>query len=178
MKNALVVLFAVLVAVSFTVMAARLPERSGSQPAELPPVELPELMVAPEPGLQPAVDRTSAGPATPIQLANGARVYRTLCVSCHLPDGKGMLTAVPPLAGSDYMQADRARVVRGVLQGISGPITVNQAGYNGVMPPLGAVLSDRQVADVLTYVFNSWGNQGDAFDPESVGAIRAQAATP
>lgn len=155
---------------SITVLVARQP-----QPLS---VETPEVADASGLGPQPAVDRTGAGPATPAQLANGARVYRTLCVSCHLPDGKGMISVIPPLVGSDYMLADRARSVRVVLKGLSGPITVNQVGYNAVMPPLEAVLSDRQVADVLTYVYNSWGNRGEAFDPAAVGAIRAQAATP
>lgn len=121
----------------------------------------------------PFIDLTSTGPATPAQLANGARIYRTLCLACHLPDGKGMTGIVPPLAAADYLLDDRARAIRIVLKGVSGPITVNRVDYNGVMPPLEAVLSDRQVADVLTHVFNSWGNRGDAFDADFVGTVRA-----
>lgn len=168
MKSILAVLFAVFVAVSFTLMAARPP----NQPSERgeAATEGGQTVEAP-----PHVDRSSAGLATAAQLANGAKVYRTLCVSCHLPDGKGMFSVIPPLAGSDYMLADRERAIRGVLKGVSGPITVNQVAYNGAMPPLEAVLTDRQVADVLTYVYNSWGNQGDAFDSGLVGLVRANA---
>ena len=133
------------------------------------------MMAVPLIEASPPVDRSSAGFAHAGQMANGAKVYRTLCVSCHLPDGKGMFSVIPPLVGSDYMMADRERTIRGVLKGVSGPITVNQVAYNSVMPPLEAVLSDRQVADVLTYVFNSWGNQGDAFDAAFVGFVRANA---
>lgn len=122
----------------------------------------------------PAIDLTSAGPATSAQIARGARTYRSLCFACHLPDGKGMAGATPPLAGSDYLFDDRERAIRIVLKGQSGPITVNGANYNGIMLPLEAVLTDKQVADVLTYVYNSWGNQGDAFDSDHVAKIRAQ----
>lgn len=122
----------------------------------------------------PAVDLTSAGPATSAQIARGARTYRSLCFACHLPDGKGMAGATPPLAGSDYLFDDRERAIRIVLKGQSGPITVNGASYNGIMLPLEAVLTDKQVADVLTYVYNSWGNQGEAFDPDYVAVVRRQ----
>ncbi|MDP1579332.1 MAG: cytochrome c [Candidatus Didemnitutus sp.] len=123
--------------------------------------------------LVPLVDPTSAGLATAAQIARGARTYRALCFACHLPDGKGMVGATPPLANSDYMFADRERAVRIVLKGQTGPIVVNGVNYNGVMLPLEAVLTDQQVADVLTYVYNSWGNQGDAFDPAYVAAARS-----
>jgi mono/diheme cytochrome c family protein len=120
------------------------------------------------------VDPTSAGPATPAQLASGARVYRTLCLACHLPDGRGVPSVSPPLAAADYMLADRERAIRVVLRGLAGPITVSGESYNGVMPPLDAVLSDRQVADVLTYAFNTWGNTGDAFAADFVAGVRAR----
>ncbi len=122
----------------------------------------------------PALDLTSAGPATAAQIARGARIYRSLCFACHLPDGKGMVGATPPLADSDYMFEDRERTIRIVLKGQTGPIVVNGQHYNGVMLPLESVLTDKQVADVLTYVFNSWGNQGDAFDPDYVAVVRAK----
>lgn len=174
MKKAVIVLFAVGLAASLTLIAAHRP----GQPVVPPPAARPMEDSTPALAAAPAVDRTSAGQATAAQLANGARVYRTLCVSCHLPDGKGMFSVIPPLAGSDYLLTDRERSIRTVLKGVNGPITVNQVAYNGVMPPLEAVLSDHQVADVLTYVFASWGNQGDAFDAGYVGFIRADAISP
>jgi nitrite reductase (NO-forming) len=70
------------------------------------------------------------------------------------------------------MLADRDRAVRVILKGLSGPVTVNGVTINSVMPPQEAVLTDAQVADVLTYVFNAWGNKGDAFSTAQVKAIR------
>jgi mono/diheme cytochrome c family protein len=139
MKKVLIVLFAVTVAVSLTLKATRSPQQVVLPPGESSTIARGRMGEPPGLVATQTVDRSSAGLATAAQLANGAKIYRTLCVSCHLPDGKGMLTAVPPLAGSDYMLADRARTIRGVLKGVSGPITVNQVTYNAVMPPLEAV---------------------------------------
>jgi nitrite reductase (NO-forming) len=109
-----------------------------------------------------------------VQLQRGKQVYMQTCFACHLPDGKGIPAVFPPLAGSDYLLADRERAIRTVIKGLSGPITVNGATYNNVMTPLGDVLNDQQVADVLTYVYNSWGNKGDAFTADQVKAVRSQ----
>ena len=70
------------------------------------------------------------------------------------------------------MLADRDRAIRIVLKGLTGPVTVNGKTFNSAMPPQEAVLTDAQIADVLTYVFNSWGNTGDAFKADQVKAIR------
>lgn len=110
--------------------------------------------------------------ATPEQLARGRQVYEMLCQACHMPDGRGMGNALPPLAGADYMLVDRDRAARTVLHGLTGPITVNGVGFNAAMPALGSMLTDQQVADVLTYVFNSWGNTGDAFTAARIRALR------
>jgi nitrite reductase (NO-forming) len=115
---------------------------------------------------------TIAGLTKEMQIERGKQVYMQTCFACHLPDGKGMPAVFPPLAGSDYMLADRERAIRIVLKGLSGAVTVNGATYNSVMPPLEAQLSDQQIADVLTYVFNAWGNSGEAFQADRVRAIR------
>jgi nitrite reductase (NO-forming) len=115
---------------------------------------------------------TIAGLTKEMQIEKGKQVYMGLCFACHQPDGKGLPNAFPPLAGSDFMQADRERAVRIVLKGLTGPVTVNGQIINSVMPPQEAVLTDAQIASVLTYVFNSWGNQGDAFTTDQVKAIR------
>ena len=107
-----------------------------------------------------------------IQHERGKQVYMGLCFACHMPDGKGLPMAFPPLAGSDYLLADRDRAVRVVLKGLSGPVTVNGVTINSVMPPQEAVLTDAQIADVLTFVYNSWGNKGDPFTAEQIQAIR------
>jgi nitrite reductase (NO-forming) len=115
-----------------------------------------------------------AGLTKEMQIEKGKQVYMGLCFACHQPDGKGLPMAFPPLANSDYMLADRDRAIRIVLKGLTGPVTVNGTTINSVMPPQEAVLTDAQVADVLTYVFNSWGNKGDAFTADQVKALRNQ----
>lgn len=167
MKRLAVLLAALIPAVILTLLPGWAPSRPAPAVME----------VAAAPGPVPAAllpDPTLAGPVTPAQLAHGARVYRALCVACHLPDGRGMAGVTPPLAGADFMLQDRERAVAIVLHGLTGPITVNGTGYSNVMPPLNAVLTDRQVADVLTYVFNTWGNDGEAFDAGFVATVRAR----
>lgn len=107
-----------------------------------------------------------------MQIEKGKQVYMGLCFACHQPDGKGLPGVFPPLAGSDFLQADHERAIRIVLKGLSGPVTVNGKTLNSMMPPQEAVLTDTQIADVLTYVLNSFGNSGDPIRPDHVKAVR------
>ena len=121
------------------------------------------------------VGKPKPGRAAPAQDAQGERgkqVYLGLCYACHQPDGRGLPGAFPMLAKSDFMLASRERAIGIVLQGLSGPVTVNGQTLNSVMPPQAAALTDAQIADVLTYVFNAWGNQGASFTPDQVKLIR------
>ncbi|MES2695783.1 MAG: copper-containing nitrite reductase [Verrucomicrobiota bacterium] len=93
-----------------------------------------------------------------IQMERGKKIFLTSCFACHLANGEGLPGIFPPLAGSDYLKADKNRAIQIVTKGLSGPITVNGKTYNNVMPP--QTFDDGQVADVLTYVLNSWGNEG------------------
>lgn len=86
----------------------------------------------------------------------GKAVYSKTCVACHQATGAGVPGAFPPLAKSDYLNADVNRAIKQVIKGSNGPITVNGKKYNTPMPP--QALSDQQIADVLTYVYSSWGN--------------------
>jgi nitrite reductase (NO-forming) len=115
-----------------------------------------------------------AGLTKEMQVEKGKQVYMGLCFACHQPDGKGLPAIFPPLAGSDYMLADRERAIRVVLKGLTGPVTVNGAKYDSAMPPQEAALTDAQVADVLTYIYNDWGNKGEAFTTDQVKTIRNQ----
>lgn len=190
MRPVLTVLFALLLTVAGTVTAVN---RGASnfadsalaasttfsvredQPAAAAHPPTPDASaVAPSSSAPPMIDLTLAGPPTSAQLQRGARTYRTLCLACHLPDGKGMAGLTPPLAGADYLFADRERAIHTVLKGLAGPIIVNGQEYRGVMPALEHVLTDPQVADVLTYVFNAWGNAGEAFDPAHIARRRAE----
>jgi nitrite reductase (NO-forming) len=103
----------------------------------------------------------------------GKRVYTTICFACHQLDGKGLPFAFPPLANSDFLMADKARSIAAVVHGQQGEITVNGKKFNGVMPAV-TNLTDDDVANVLTYVRNSFGNKGEAVTPEEVAAVRAK----
>ena len=113
-----------------------------------------------------------AGLTKEMRIEKGKQVYMGLCFACHQPDGKGLPGAFPPLAGSDYLMADRTRAIRIVLKGLTGPVVVNGVKLESAMPPQEAVLTDAQIADVLTYVTNAWGNQGEVFTADQVKAVR------
>lgn len=106
------------------------------------------------------------------RIAHGKTLFATNCSACHQAEGQGLKGAFPPLAGSDYLAQDGGMVaVTAILNGLSGPITVNGVEYNAVMPPL-SYLSDSEVADVVTFVLNSWGNQGGEIASAEVAAAR------
>jgi mono/diheme cytochrome c family protein len=92
-------------------------------------------------------------------MQRGQEIYSDFCVSCHLPTGKGVAKAFPPLAESDFLMNNRIESIKSIKYGQSGEITVNGVTYNGVMAPLG--LEDDEVADVMNYITNSWGNSND-----------------
>lgn len=100
----------------------------------------------------------------------GKVVYGKLCVACHQANGQGIPGAFPPLAKSDYLNKDVNRAIKGVVKGLTGPITVNGAKFNGAMPP--AVLTDQEIADAFTYVYSSWGNNNTKVTPAMVKAQR------
>ena len=106
-------------------------------------------------------------------MAKGEAVFLGNCAACHQPTGKGLAGAFPPLAGSDFLKGDRKAVMSAALFGLSGPVTVNGVEYNGVMPSLGH-LPDDDLAAALTYVFNSWGNDGAAVCVAEVAALRVE----
>jgi nitrite reductase (NO-forming) len=109
-----------------------------------------------------------------IQMEKGKRVYLQTCFACHQTNGAGLSPVFPPLAKSDYLMADKTRAITAVVKGLAGPIKVNGQDYNGVMPPV--LLTDEQVAQVVTYVRNSWGNEGDIVTVEEVKKLRAEIA--
>ncbi len=113
-----------------------------------------------------------AGLSKEIQMERGKKVFLSACFACHQPDGKGLPGIFPPLAGSDFLKADKERAIRIPIKGLSGPIVVNGKPYNNLMPP--QVFSDEQIADVLTYVMNSFGNEDGTVSPADVKRIRTQ----
>jgi mono/diheme cytochrome c family protein len=114
-----------------------------------------------------------------VLFANGRQIYGTYCSVCHQPTGLGAPPLNPPLAGSDWvMQEGPSRLIRLVLNGVQGPIQVNGQAYNGAMPPWRDLLTDEQIAAVLTFVRQNqgWGNTASAVTPAQVSAIREKTA--
>ena len=97
--------------------------------------------------------------AESITYTAGKNVYLDNCISCHLPNGKGVPKAFPPLANSDFLENNRLASIHAIKYGLSGEITVNNELYNSVMAPLG--LTDKEIADVMNYITNSWGNSNN-----------------
>ncbi|NNE15009.1 MAG: cytochrome c [Saprospiraceae bacterium] len=92
-------------------------------------------------------------------IKRGEEVYADFCKVCHMPTGEGMKGVFPPLAKADYLLNNREESIKAVKNGQKGEIVVNGATYNGLMAPLG--LDDEEVADVMNYILNSWGNSSD-----------------
>ncbi|MEA3210524.1 MAG: hypothetical protein QOE70_3581 [Chthoniobacter sp.] len=114
--------------------------------------------------------------AAPAPSPPGMLVYETLCLNCHQPDGKGLAGVYPPLAGSEWVRGEKSALVKMLLHGLAGPITVAGQAYGAQtpipMPPSG--LTDQQIADVLTFVRAAFGNQAPPISPAEVEAIRSQ----
>jgi len=105
------------------------------------------------------------------RVERGRRVFANVCAACHQAGGGGVAGAFPPLAKSDFLNADKSRAIRTVAEGLTGEIKVNGQSYNSTMPSL--QLSDEDVANVLTFVYNNWNNAGHDVTPAEVSAVRA-----
>lgn len=88
----------------------------------------------------------------------GAKIYATYCANCHQQDGRGLASLYPPLAESDYLLEDMARAACIIKNGQSKEIVVNGVTYNQMMP--GNPITNLEVAEVLTFIANAWGNEG------------------
>jgi len=120
-----------------------------------------------------AAAATAAGTLTlDDQVKAGQALFAGTCSTCHQADGKGMAGVFPPLAQSDYLAKGNDALIGVVLNGLSGPVTVNGQDYNSVMPPM-SQLTDDEVANILTYTLNSWGNSGGRVAKDEVAKVRA-----
>ncbi len=125
-----------------------------------------------------AASATAAGTLTlEQQVRAGESLYKGTCSVCHQDSGGGLPNVFPPLAKSDFLAADSKRAIGIVLNGLNGPVTVNGASFNSVMPPM-SQLNDDEVANILTYVLNSFGNGGGQISIADVKAVRAGTARP
>lgn len=127
-----------------------------------------------------AWDGAGAGAAAsaPDPMVIGKKVFTQSCAVCHQTNGQGVAGQFPPLVGSEWVLSKDwhgdNHIVKIVLNGLQGPVTVMGAQYNNAMAPWGSVLKDDQIAAVLTYVRNTWGNQAAPITKEFVAQIREE----
>jgi mono/diheme cytochrome c family protein/glucose/arabinose dehydrogenase len=112
----------------------------------------------------PTVEVAPLTPEDEQRFTAGAEIYKSICVGCHQPDGRGKEKVAPTLVDSRYTTGEPTAAVRVLLAGKEGP--------TGLMPPLGGTLSDEQIASVLTYIRREWGNTGSPLVPDDVAEIR------
>ncbi|MBS0394954.1 MAG: nitrite reductase, copper-containing [Proteobacteria bacterium] len=130
----------------------------------------------------PAVERATTAAAKgkltkDEQIKAGEKLFTGTCSVCHQLNGQGLEGVFPPLAKSDVLMGDLKRVIGIVLNGLTGPVTVNGKNFNSVMPPM-SQLNDDEVANILTYVRNSWGNEDAQVSSADVAEIRKTTKRP
>ncbi|MFN9782249.1 MAG: c-type cytochrome [Sphingobacteriales bacterium] len=113
----------------------------------------------------------SAQPSLKASMERGKEVYTGNCLSCHMENGKGLPGSFPTLVNKEYVGGDKKKLIGIVLNGLEGEINVDGQSYNNVMAAY-EYFSDEQVADVLTYIRNSFGNKYASVTPAEVKAVR------
>jgi mono/diheme cytochrome c family protein len=114
----------------------------------------------------------AVAPPPPAQMADGQKLYRGACIACHEVDGSGAPRIYPPLPGNANLQSvDPSNTLRIILDGAE-TVTTPRAPNSGSMPAYSEKLSDQEIADVTTYIRNSWGNAAPAVTPEQVARAR------
>lgn len=106
----------------------------------------------------------------------GRQLFASICAACHQPSGQGVPNVFPPLAGSDFLNADKKRAIKTVINGRQGEVIVNGLKFNNSMPSF--PLSDQDIANALTFVYNSFGNSGLEVTADEVKALRAEPPDP
>jgi mono/diheme cytochrome c family protein len=106
-------------------------------------------------------------------IKRGNEAYTSYCQNCHQQSGAGLEGVYPPLAKSDFVTRDKdgKKSISVIIHGQTGEVIVNGKKYNIDMPNQ-AYLTDEQIADILNYVRNSWGNKGKAITPALVKTVR------
>ncbi|RFS16826.1 cytochrome c [Emticicia sp. C21] len=99
----------------------------------------------------------------------GKEIFETNCANCHQKDGKGLQNLYPPIAGSDYLK-DKSAVILAIKNGLVGEIKVNGKTYNQPMPA-NSHLQNLDIAEVVTYIYNEWGNEQKITTVEEVEKV-------
>lgn len=119
------------------------------------------------------VQRSAAPQTTQATLARGKAVYNITCIACHQKDGGGVPRLNPPLIKTTYVLGDKVSLIKIVLQGLQQPIEIDDEEYTNPMPAQ-PHLSDQQIADVLSYVRNNFGNKASFVTPAEVKSVRSK----
>ncbi|MBX2797347.1 MAG: cytochrome c [Myxococcales bacterium] len=153
-------------------------------PAPTPAPSAPEPTAEPAPPPEPEVSKDtditglSDDERRAFLMALGEKVYKTgdggqACITCHMDDGQGMKGAFPPLVGQKDLMGDCKNHAGIIINGMKGEIVVDGITYNSIMVPQGDHLNDLQIASVISYVRQSWGNDYGLCSPEDVAAARS-----
>ena len=106
-------------------------------------------------------------------LLKGKVIYQQNCLSCHQEDGSGVSRLNPPLIKTSFVLGDQAKLIKIVLNGLEEEIEINGEYYSNPMPAFGSTLKDQEIADVLTYIRNNFGNKASAVTVATVKTVRA-----
>ena len=107
------------------------------------------------------------------QIRDGGEVYKKYCISCHQADGGGVPNLIPPLIKTAYVSGDKERLIKIVLNGLNENIEIDGDYFSNPMPPL-KTLKDQEIADVLTYIRNNFGNKFSAVSAAKVKTVRSK----
>lgn len=121
----------------------------------------------------PLNEISEAKPTRQKLITDGEEVYKKYCLTCHQADGGGVPNMTPPLIQTSFVLGDKEKLIHIVLDGLKN-VDIDDETYNNPMPALGSVLKDQEIADVLTYVRNSFGNNASAVTASEVKAVRSK----
>jgi mono/diheme cytochrome c family protein len=110
------------------------------------------------------------------QRDTGAKLYAVNCAPCHQPSGLGLVDQFPPLDGSEWVMGSEARLLRVIMQGLTGEIEVAGEMFRGAMPGWGLLLDDNQIAAVATFIRSNWGNKAPPVVAASAARVRKETA--
>jgi mono/diheme cytochrome c family protein len=115
-----------------------------------------------------------------MEISQGESIYQMACLACHQPEGKGLPGVYPPLVGSDWVRGDESRLIKIILNGLTGPIDVAGdkygAGTQSIPMPAMAGMSDEDIAAVLSFVREEFGGGASAVSPHAVSQVRSEVA--
>jgi mono/diheme cytochrome c family protein len=135
---------------------------------------LPLMLLAQKKKTSAAAGAKNSYSALTKSISNGQVVYQKFCLTCHQVDGSGVPNLNPPLTRTKWTLGSKAILIHQVLNGSHGTVEIDGDTFHNTMPPLGQALTDQQVADVLTYVRNNFGNKASAVTPAEVKNVRAK----